>query len=113
MAAGFFGIGGGFLIVPGLMLAANMTIANAMASSLVSVAIFGAATSANYALSGFVDARLVLLLLAGGAAGGAGGVMVAKALQNRARLARSLFALMILAVASFVGTDAATTLMSA
>jgi uncharacterized membrane protein YfcA len=43
-AAGFFGIGGGFLIVPGLMLATGMTMANATASSLVSVTIFGAAT---------------------------------------------------------------------
>ena len=45
LAAGFFGIGGGFLIVPGLMLATGMTMANATASSLLSVALFGAATS--------------------------------------------------------------------
>jgi uncharacterized membrane protein YfcA len=37
LAAGFFGIGGGFLIVPGLMAATGMTLANAAASSLVSV----------------------------------------------------------------------------
>ena len=42
LTAGFFGIGGGFLIVPGLMAAANMTLVNATASSLVSVALFGA-----------------------------------------------------------------------
>jgi len=46
LAAGFFGIGGGFLIVPGLMAATGMTLANATASSLVSVALFGAATTA-------------------------------------------------------------------
>ncbi|OYW20976.1 MAG: hypothetical protein B7Z43_11920, partial [Sphingomonas sp. 12-62-6] len=34
LAAGFFGIGGGFLIVPGLMAATGMTLANAAASSL-------------------------------------------------------------------------------
>ena len=38
--SGFFGIGGGFLIVPGLMLATGMTMANATASSLLSVALF-------------------------------------------------------------------------
>ena len=54
-AAGFFGIGGGFLIVPGLMAATGMTLANASASSLLSVALFGAATSTNYAVSGLVD----------------------------------------------------------
>jgi uncharacterized membrane protein YfcA len=33
MASGFFGIGGGFLIVPGLMLATRMPIIKAVASN--------------------------------------------------------------------------------
>jgi uncharacterized membrane protein YfcA len=101
-AAGFFGVGGGFLIVPGLMLATGMTMANATASSLLSVALFGAATSANYALSGLVDWRLAGLLLLGGAVGGVIGLFAAKALSTRVRVARSLFALLILAVAAYV-----------
>jgi uncharacterized membrane protein YfcA len=101
-AAGFFGIGGGFLIVPGLMLATGMTMANATASSLLSVALFGAATSTNYALSGLVDWRLAGLLLLGGTAGGVAGLFAARALASRARLARSLFAVLILAVAAYV-----------
>ena len=60
--SGFFGIGGGFLIVPGLMGAAGMTLALAQASSLVSVAAFGASTAANYALSGLINWPIVLLL---------------------------------------------------
>ena len=55
LAAGFFGIGGGFLIVPSLMAATGMTLANAAASSLVSVLLFGLATSATYAAAGRVD----------------------------------------------------------
>jgi uncharacterized membrane protein YfcA len=110
-AAGFFGIGGGFLIVPGLMLAVGMTMANATASSLVSVVIFGAATSANYALSGFVDIRLTLLLLGGGAAGGVAGLYVAKALANRVRVARLAFAWMVIAVAIFVFLNSASNLI--
>ena len=101
-AAGFFGIGGGFLIVPGLMLAAGMTLANAQASSLVSVAIFGAATSANYALSGLVDWRIVGAMVVGGAAGTALGLPIAKALGERAALGRKLFAGLILLVAAYV-----------
>jgi hypothetical protein len=66
LAAGFFGIGGGFLIVPGLMLATGMTMANATASSLLSVALFGAATSGNYALSGLVDWVLAAFCLPAG-----------------------------------------------
>lgn len=105
-AAGFFGIGGGFLIVPGLMLATGMPLANATASSLVSVALFGTATSANYALSGYVDARLVGLLLAGGALGGGLGILLARALAERAALGRRLFAGLILVVAAHVGWQA-------
>ncbi|MDJ0922179.1 MAG: sulfite exporter TauE/SafE family protein [Henriciella sp.] len=110
LAAGFFGIGGGFLIVPGLMLAVGMTMANATASSLVSVSIFGAATSANYALSGLVDGRLILLLLAGGAVGGIGGILLSKALAERLGVARMAFAIMILLVAAFVAFQAASAL---
>ncbi len=101
-AAGFFGIGGGFLIVPGLMLATGMTMASATASSLLSVALFGAATSFNYALSGQVDWRLAGLLLLGGAAGGVAGLLAAKSLATRVRLARNLFAILILIVAVYV-----------
>lgn len=102
LAAGFFGIGGGFLIVPGLMLATGMTMAHATASSLLSVALFGAATSFNYALSGQVDWRIAGLLLLGGAAGGIAGLFAARSLSTRARLARGLFATLILIVAVYV-----------
>ncbi|PKP82899.1 MAG: hypothetical protein CVT79_02295 [Alphaproteobacteria bacterium HGW-Alphaproteobacteria-18] len=106
LAAGFFGIGGGFLIVPGLMMATGMTLSNAMASSLVSVALFGATTSANYAFAGHVDLPLVALLLAGGAVGGVAGVQVARVLAGRTALARKGFAAMIVGVAAYVGWNA-------
>ena len=102
-AAGFFGIGGGFLIVPGLMLATGMPLANAAASSLVSVALFGAATSFNYAISGLVDWPVAGLFIVGGVGGGLLGLRGARALVLRARLARRLFAALILLVATYVG----------
>jgi len=108
LAAGFFGIGGGFLIVPGLMLATGMTMAHAAASSLLSVTLFGAATSANYAISGLVDWRLAGLLLAGGAVGGVLGLLVAKRLESHAQLARRLFAVLIVVVAAYVAWRALT-----
>lgn len=101
-AAGFFGIGGGFLIVPGLMAATGMTLANAAASSLVSVALFGAATSFNYALSGWVDWKLAGVFVVGGAVGGVLGVKGAALLAGRALLARRLFAALVLMVATYV-----------
>ncbi|MCA0359336.1 MAG: sulfite exporter TauE/SafE family protein [Proteobacteria bacterium] len=101
-AAGFFGVGGGFLIVPGLMAATGMTLANAAASSLVSVALFGAATSFNYALSGWVDWKIAGVFVLGGALGGVAGVKGATLLADRALLARRLFAALVLIVAAYV-----------
>jgi uncharacterized membrane protein YfcA len=102
LAAGFFGIGGGFLIVPGLMGATRMTLANAAASSLVSVALFGASTSVSYAVSGLVDWPVFAALVAGGAIGTVAGLRIAPAFAVRAQLARRLFALMIIATAAYV-----------
>jgi len=102
LAAGFFGIGGGFLIVPGLMAATGMTLAHAAASSLVSVALFGAATSASYAASGLVDWGLFAALVVGGALGARSGLVLAPRLAARADLARRLFAVMIIATAAYV-----------
>jgi hypothetical protein len=106
-AAGFFGIGGGFLIAPGLMAATGMTLSNAAASSLASVSLFGAATSANYAASGLVDWRLFGLLVVGGAAGTLLGEPASRALASRAALASKLFAGLILIVAAYVAWRAA------
>ena len=100
--AGFFGIGGGFLIVPGLMMATGMTLANASASSLMSVALFGAATSANYALSGMVDLGVAALFVLGGVMGSVVGMRGAALLQSRAALARRIFAVLIILVALYI-----------
>lgn len=105
-AAGFFGVGGGFLIVPGLMGATGMTLALAQGSSLVSVAAFGATTAANYGLSGLVDGSLVLAMATGGGLGAALGLPVARRLGDHARLGRRLFAGLILAVAAWVAVQA-------
>ena len=102
LAAGFFGIGGGFLIVPGLMAATGMTLANAAASSLVSVVMFGAATSASYAFSGLVNWPVFAALVVGGAAGSVIAIPVARALADRAAAARIAFASMVIATAAYV-----------
>ena len=104
--AGFFGIGGGFLIVPGLMLATDMTMSNAAASSLVSVALFGLTTSINYAASNLVDWRMVSLLLAGGMIGGGAGLFVVEKWGARGLLLRRAFAFAVILVAAFVASKA-------
>ena len=55
LLSGFFGIGGGFLIVPGLILAADMELPEAASASLVAVTAFGVASASSYAWSGLID----------------------------------------------------------
>jgi hypothetical protein len=102
LAAGFFGIGGGFLIAPGLMASTGMTLANASASSLVSVTLFGGATSLSYAASGQLLWPLFGALVAGGAMGTIAALPLARHLESRAALARTVFALMVIGVALFI-----------
>jgi uncharacterized protein len=104
LAAGFFGIGGGFLIAPGLMASTGMTLANAGASSLVSVTLFGSATSASHALSGQLNWPLFGALVSGGLIGTLIALPLAKRLESRAPLARKLFAGLVIAVAVYILT---------
>ena len=64
--SGFFGIDGGFLVVPGLLATTAMPMIAAVGTSLISVAAFGATTGLNYALSGLIDWRLARLFILGG-----------------------------------------------
>jgi uncharacterized protein len=102
LLAGFFGIGGGFLIVPGLMLATGMPILNAIGSSLVAVSAFGLTTAANYAWSGLVDWRLAAIFLAGGVVGGLAGAALARRLADKRGALNVTFALVIFAVATYM-----------
>jgi uncharacterized membrane protein YfcA len=102
LLSGFFGIGGGFLIVPGLMLATGMPILNAIGSSLVAVAAFGLTSAANYALSGFVDWALAAIFLAGGVLGGLAGATLSKALAGKRGALNIVFAGGIFAVAGYM-----------
>lgn len=100
--SGFFGIGGGFLIVPGLMLATGMPILNAVGSSLVGVTAFGATTAANYAVSGDVNWPVAGLFLCGGVIGGFAGTHAAHALASRKGYLNTAFAVLIFAVGVYV-----------
>jgi uncharacterized protein len=100
--SGFFGIGGGFLIVPGLMLATGMPLQNAIATSLVAVSAFGAATAANYAVSGLVDWWLAGLFVAGGLIGGLVGVRLGRVLGGRKRALNVLFATTVIVVGLYI-----------
>jgi len=100
--SGFFGIGGGFLIVPGLMFASDMPILNAIGSSLVAVAAFAVTTAANYAYSDLVEWELAGTLVIGGAFGGLIGAAVARRLSKMRGALSAIFATVVFAVALYV-----------
>jgi uncharacterized membrane protein YfcA len=104
LLAGFFGIGGGFLIVPGLMLATGMPLRNAIGTSLVVVTALGVTTAASYALSGLVDWPLVGVLMAGGAAGSAAGIALGKRLAGRKQAMQLGLAAIVMLVGGYVVT---------
>lgn len=97
--SGLLGIGGGFLIVPGLLLGSGMSILNAIGSSLLGVASFGMTTATNYALAGQIDWPVAGLFIAGGILGGMAGMWGAIRLSARRGVLTRLFALMLIIMA--------------
>jgi uncharacterized protein len=100
--SGFFGIGGGFLIVPGLMGATAMPLINAIGSSLVSVTAFGLTTAASYAWSGLIDWPLAFLFIIGGALGGFIGIRLAHHLARYKHALTLTFSGIVIAVGLYV-----------
>ena len=100
--SGFFGIGGGFLIVPGIMLGSGMPILNAIGSSLFSVGAFGLTTAANYALSGLIDWNVAATFVIGGAIGGFVGIGLATRFGAHRRVLSVTFACVIFVVAAYM-----------
>ena len=102
LLAGFFGIGGGFLIVPALTLVCGLATLEAIGSSLLSVGAFGFTTAVNYGVSGLIDWPIAAIFIAGGVAGGTGGVASAGRLaRNRLALNR-VFGAIVVSVALYM-----------
>lgn len=102
VTSGFFGIGGGFLIVPGLMFSTGMSMIDAIGSSLFSVGTFGLTTAVSYAASGLVDWTIVLLYIAGGFFGGLFGAKLATKLSKNKLLLQYVFSGAIILVAMYM-----------
>ena len=110
LLSGFFGIGGGFLIVPGLMASTRMPILYAVGSSLVAVTVFGLTTALNSARSGLVDWGLAGVFIAGGVVGGLLGGRLASRLSARKGMLNLVFAGLIIVVAIYMLYQSATAL---
>lgn len=103
LLSGFFGIGGGFLIVPGLILATDMELQDATSSSLVAVTAFGIASASSYAWSGLVDWPVAGLLVAGGILGAFAGTKANALLARRKGALTQVFAWFVIAAGLYVG----------
>lgn len=100
--SGFFGIGGGFLIVPGLVFATGMPLLQAVGTSLLAVGALGLATALNYAFSGMVDWLVAGQFIAGGLVGGFLGMLLATRLAAYKGALNTVFASVIFVVAGYM-----------
>ena len=102
LLAGFFGIGGGFLIVPGLLFSTGMPMIFAVGSSLLAVGSFGLTTAINYAASGLIDWQVAAEYVLGGIGGGWVGMRLCKHLAPRRAALNRVFAGLVFAVAAYM-----------
>jgi uncharacterized membrane protein YfcA len=100
--SGFFGIGGGFLVVPGLLFATGMPMICAIGSSLLAVGAFGLTTSITYGLSGLIDWQVAGEYLIGGFAGGIIGITLATQCASHKATLNRIFAGFVFAVAFYI-----------
>ncbi len=100
--SGFFGIGGGFLIVPALVISTGMSFINAIGSSLFAVGTFGLTTAVSYATAGLINWPVFIEFIIGGALGGILGARLATYLSGRRATLNYLFAGVVMVVAFYM-----------
>ena len=116
-ASGFFGIGGGFLIVPGMLASSKIKIGMAIGTSLLAVGTFGVVTAIRYALvapgleyisSGIVGDVLILVAVVyvlGGIFGGYLGTKLSVNLGGKKGTLRKVFSIIIVLVGIYVAFE--------
>ena len=100
LASGFFGIGGGFLIMPSLMFAGGLSITEAIATSLIPVSAFGLTTATMYGMENNVNWLISLFFVIGGAVGGFAGTRLMHRFPKKAL--RQIFSVILVAVAFYI-----------
>ncbi len=97
LASGFFGIGGGFMLVPALFLGANLKMKEAIATSLFIIFIFGMFGLASYLIQGReINLAISAVFVIGGSVGGIIGAFYAKRLDQV--LLRRIFSIFIILI---------------
>jgi len=117
LASGFFGIGGGFLIVPGLLASSKIKIGMAIGTSLLAVGTFGIVTAIRYSIvapgleyvsSGMIGDVLYLVAIVyviGGIFGGYLGTRLSIHLGGKKNELRKVFSFIIIIVGIYVAYE--------
>jgi len=100
LMTGFFGVGGGFVIVPALVLVLGISMRLAVGTSLLVIAINSAVSLAAHLRTGSLDLAITGLFVLGGIVGALAGVSLAGRVPQR-RLTQ-IFAVLIVAVAVYI-----------
>ena len=98
--AGYFGIGGGFLIVPTLMYSGGLNIIESIGTSLMSVSAFGFTTATSYFAAGNVDVPIAILFVAGGVIGGLFGISLTDKIPKE--ILTKIFAVLLFVVSTYI-----------
>ncbi|MGC8533307.1 MAG: sulfite exporter TauE/SafE family protein [Candidatus Parvarchaeum sp.] len=99
-ASGYFGIGGGFLIVPSILYSSDTSINKAVGTSLLAVGTFGIVTAIRYAFAGDLIISIALLYVLGGIFGGILGTRITTSINKS--LLRKIFAIIIIVVGIYM-----------
>jgi len=100
LMTGFFGVGGGFVIVPALVLVLGLSMRLAVGTSLLIIAINSAVSLAAHLRTGSLDLAITGLFVLGGLVGALVGVSLAGRVPPR-RLTQ-IFAALIVVVAGYI-----------
>lgn len=99
LAAGYFGIGGGFIIVPSLM-HLGLNIIDAIGTSLIPVSMFGFSTAIRYSINNQIEWIIALLFIIGGIGGGILGTKFVEKAPKK--MLSSVFAFLLIIVAIYI-----------
>jgi uncharacterized protein len=83
VTAGFFGIGGGFMIVPALALTGGLDLIEAAGASLISIALFAGWIGVQYWFAGSVNSSAAFIELLPGIVGGVIGIWLGQRLSKK------------------------------
>lgn len=98
--SGFFAIGGGFLIVPGLAFAASIDLRDSARSSLLPITAFAGLDAIEYMAAGDVSYGASAIMVLAGIAGGTAGIMLSNRLKLRT--IQRVFAIFLASIAIYM-----------